>query len=222
MRLTYIGHSCFELELDGIVAYTDPFFSGEPGGKERLVDTSIMPAQVKECDLLFVSHEHYDHCDVAAIQEIVERTYAQVVAPKPALAKLTISERSKGDVREGDKFEIKGVGIEVLKAVHPQSTYPVGFKITKAGKSVYFAGDTYKYPTMNRISADVAIVPIGGSYTMDAFDAATACNEMQGLKYAVPMHYNTNEKIQQDPREFARDVKKAKVMIMEPGDTFDF
>ncbi|MFA6035755.1 MAG: MBL fold metallo-hydrolase [Candidatus Micrarchaeia archaeon] len=222
MRLTYIGHSCFQMDLDGITAYTDPFFSMEEGDRKRLVKPAVTPDRIRECDLLFISHEHFDHCEVASVQEIVERTYAQVVAPRPTLAKLTVSERSKVDVREGDKFEIKGVGIEVLKAVHPQSAYPVGFKITKGGKSVYFAGDTYKFPTMNRISADVAIVPIGGTYTMDAFDAASACNEMQGLKYAVPMHYNTHDRIQQDPREFERDVRKAKVVIMEPGDGFEF
>jgi L-ascorbate metabolism protein UlaG (beta-lactamase superfamily) len=222
MRITYIGHSCFRLDLDGIVALTDPFFAKEAGGRKRLIPPAITADKVRECDLIVLSHEHDPHCDVAAIQEIVERTYAQVVAPRPALARLTIGERSKVDVREGDKFEIKGIGIEVVKAVHPQSAYPVGFKVTKGGKSIYFAGDTYEYRDMNRISADVAIVPIGGSYTMDPFAAATACNEMQGLKYAIPMHYNTHDRILQDAAEFARDVKKAKVVVMKPGDGFDF
>jgi L-ascorbate metabolism protein UlaG (beta-lactamase superfamily) len=222
MKLTFIGHSSFLIDLDGIVALTDPFFAAEANGRKRLVPAAMTAAQIRECDLVFVSNENPENCEIASINEIVERTYAQVVAPRPVLAKLAVSDRSKVDVREGDKFEIKGVGIEVVKAIHPQSEYPVGFKITRGGKSIYFAGNTYEYRDMNRISADVALVPAGGSYTMDTFAAATACNEMQGLKFAIPMHYNTNERITQDISEFKRDVKKAKVVIMEPGQSFDF
>lgn len=222
MQLTFIGHSSFLMDLDGIVALTDPFFGSEANGRKRLLPAALASKDIRECDLIFVSNENPENCDVEAIKEIVERTYAQVVAPRPVLAKLAVSDRSKVDVREGDKFEIKGVGIEVVKAIHPQSEYPVGFKITKNGKSIYHAGNTYEYRDMHRISADVALVPAGGSYTMDTFAAATACNEIQGLKYAVPMHYNTTDRITQDISEFKRDVKKAKVMILEPGQSFDF
>ncbi|VVC04731.1 Beta-lactamase superfamily domain protein [Candidatus Burarchaeum australiense] len=221
MKLTYVGHSTFKIELGGLVILMDPFFSGDANGRPRKVAAALSPGQIRECDFIFISHEHTDHCDVAAIQEIVERTHAQVVAPRPVLAKLELSERRRVDVKEGDKFEIKGLNIDVIKAVHPQSTYPVGYKLSMGGQSVYFAGDTYEYRDMKDITADVAIVPIGGSYTMDTFAASTACNEMN-IKYAIPMHYNTHDRIEQFPEEFAKDVKKAKVVILEPGEDFEF
>ena len=221
MKLTYVGHSCFKVELGGLVIYTDPFFNNDAAGRPRLIPAAMAPGEIRECDFLFVTHEHADHCDVPAIQEIVERTHAQVVAPKPVLAKLGLSDRRKVDVKEGDRFEIKGLTIEVVKAVHPQSAYPVGFKLSKGGQSLYFAGDTYEYRDMKDITADIALLPIGGSYTMDTFAASTACNEMN-VKYAVPMHYNTHDRIMQDVSEFRRDVKKAKVIVMEPGDEFEF
>ncbi|RLG20098.1 hypothetical protein DRN67_00920 [Candidatus Micrarchaeota archaeon] len=220
MRLTYIGHSCFRIDIGGVVAYTDPFFGSEINGRPRLVAPAISSDEIKECDFIFITHEHSPHCDPDAVKEIVERTYAQVIAPRPALAKLNINEKQKVDVKEGDRFELKGIAVEVIRAVHPQSEYPVGFKISKGNESVYHAGDTYEYREMREISADVALVPIGGSYTMDPFAAAVACNEMN-IKYAVPMHYNTHERIKQYPDEFARDVKRAKVVLMQPGDEFE-
>jgi len=221
MRLTYIGHSCFKVEIGGLVVYTDPFFGSEVNGRPRLIAPAISSDEVKECDFILVSHEHEPHCDVEAIREIVDRTHAQVVAPRPALAKLNLSERRKVDVKEGDRFEIKGLTVEIIRAVHPQSAYPVGFKISKGGTSLYHAGDTYEYREMKDLSADVALVPIGGSYTMDPFAASTACNEMN-IKHAVPMHYNTHERIKQYPDEFSRDVKRAKVTVMEPGEELEF
>ena len=220
MRLTYIGHSCFKIEMEEVVIYTDPFFGNEVNGRPRLVAPAISSDEIKACDFIFISHEHEPHCDAEAVKEIVERTYAHVVAPKPALARLKINDKYKVDVKEGDKFEIKNLAVEVIRAVHPQSTYPVGFRISRGNESIYHAGDTYEYREMKGIVADVALVPIGGSYTMDPFAAATACNEMN-IKYAVPMHYNTHERIKQYADEFVRDVKRAKVVVMEPGDELE-
>lgn len=216
MRIQYIGHAGFRLELGGLVLFIDPFFGPEIAGRPVEVKCAWKPSDVKECDLIFITHEHSDHCDKQGVQEIVERTFAQVVAPKPALQMLSISERNKVDVHTGDAFELKGLGVEVVKAVHPQSAYPVGFIIKHGKESVYHAGDTYEFADMRDFAADVAMVPIGGSYTMDPFDAGKAVNEMKA-KYVIPMHYNTFEKIRQDAREFAGDVKRAKVLLMEVG-----
>jgi len=220
MRIQYIGHAGFRVELGGLVIFIDPLFSDEFGGRKLDVKPAWKPSDVKQCDLIFITHEHTDHCDKQGVQEIVERTFCQVVAPKPALQMLSISERNKVDVHLGDAFELKGLSVEAVKAVHPQSTYPVGFIIKHGKESLYHAGDTYEFADMMKFSADVAMVPIGGSFTMDPFDASKAVNEMKA-NYVIPMHYNTFDKIRQDPKEFASDVKHAKVLVMDVGQELD-
>ena len=139
------------------------------------------------------------------------------MAPKPSLAKLTLSDRFKIDVRSGDKFSMKGIDIQVIKAVHPQSQYPVGYIVKGDGLSVYHAGDTYSFSDMGMIKCDVALVPIGGGSMMDPFAANSAVKEMRP-KVAVPMCYNTNSRIQQDPAEFTSDLGGlTKGVALRPG-----
>jgi L-ascorbate metabolism protein UlaG (beta-lactamase superfamily) len=116
-----------------------------------------------------------------------------------------VSDRFKVDVKAGDRFSVKGVDIEVIKAVHPQSAYPVGYLVKGDGLAVYHAGETYSFMDMARIKCDVALVPIGGGSVMDPFAANSIVKEMRP-KVAVPFHYDTYEKIAQDPSEFVLDL----------------
>ncbi len=213
--IEFIGHSCFRIELGGMVLLTDPFFGSEANGKKRLIPSYCGPGDIREMDLIFISNEYEDHCDKDAIKEIVERTGATVVAPRPALAKLSIPDRNKVDVRTGDEFSLKQFDIKVVKALYPQSAYPVGYLLQKDGKRVYFAGDTYEFAEMVNIKCDVALLPIGGSYTMDPIGVLKAAWEIKP-KYVIPMHYNTFERIHQDLSDWSREVK-AKPIILKPG-----
>ena len=89
--------------------------------------------------------------------------------------------------------------------MHPQSQYPAGYVVKGDGIAVYHAGDTYSFTDMGRIKCDVALVPIGGGATMDPFAANSVVKDMRP-KVAVPMCYNTYERIEQDPQEFAADL----------------
>ena len=211
----FIGHSTFELQLGGSSMLIDPFYAMESRGRKRLVPPSGTPDEFSSLDLIFITHEHDSHCEPSTVERIVEFTGATVVAPKPALARIGVSERNKVDVRTGDEFTVKDVGIEVVKAIHPQSAYPVGFVIKKGGVSVYHAGDTYEYLEMNRIKADFALLPAGGAYTMDPVGASKAVWNIRP-KYVVPMHYNTYENICQDLTGWEKNVK-AKVLALKPG-----
>ncbi len=217
--IRYLGHASFQIQLDNIICLVDPCIADTMNGHSRTVPSALQPHAVRECDLIFLTHEHAPHCEPDTIKEIAERTFASVVAPKPALSLIDISERFKVDVRTGDKFTIKGLDIEVVKAVHPQSTYPVGYVMRSPKYSIYHAGDTYSYLDMGRIKCDVAILPIGGSYTMDPFAAANVCKEMRP-KYAIPMHYNTYEKITQEASEFTSALGEAtRGIVLRPGET---
>ncbi len=220
----YLGHSSFFIEIGDKKILTDPWFDKNPKQLERLVPPAAELSDFKNLDIILVSHEHFDHCSPYDINNLVEKTFAYVVAPEETLAKLNIPLRNKVSAFEGDKFDLRGVNIEVTKAVHPQSVHPVGFVVRYGGSSFYFAGDTYDFYEMTDISVDLAMIPIGGTYTMDPFAAIKALKQIR-CKYVVPMHYNTFKQIQVDLRDFERRAEKsvkAKVISLKPGESFSF
>jgi len=222
VSIKYLGHSCFMIEGGGRIIFTDPWLDPKPRNSQRLVPPAITSDRIRRADIVLVSHDHYDHCDAFDLGTIVNRTFAQVVAPPEALDKLDIPPRSKVSAREGDSFELLGIQIEVVEARHPQCSHPVGFIIRADGNSVYFAGDTYQFPAMNRINVDVAILPIGGNYTMDSLSALTALKQMRA-RMVVPMHYNTFKEIHASPEEFARRVRestKVEPVVLGLGEGF--
>ncbi len=217
----YMGHSSFELMLAGRRIIIDPFFGATFNGKARAVPSSGSVGHITKADFVLVTHEHPDHFEKDTVQDIVRRTGAQVVAPRNILSQLSVPENRKVDVRVGDRFSLYGVDIQVTPAVHPQSEYPVGYVVSAGGKSIYHAGDTYEFAKMIDIRADWALLPIGGSYTMDPFSAIKACEEIRP-KFAVPMHYNTNDSIKQMVTEFASAIENAgrtKPVVMRPGES---
>jgi L-ascorbate metabolism protein UlaG (beta-lactamase superfamily) len=214
--IRYFGHSSFEIVLGGVVMFLDPYFttSGRkfPSARKDAHD-------IKKCDLILITHEHFDHFEPETVVEIAERTWATVVAPRPVLRELKLPERQKMEVKAGDKFQVKGVEIEVMQAVHPQSACPVGYIIEKDGVRVYAAGDTYEFSGMMDIKCDWALLPIGGVYTMDVISAEKAAKEIK-CKHAVPTHYATFDRIAVDAKEFARGLEGSKVrpVVMKFGE----
>ncbi len=213
--IRYLGHSGFEISLRGAVILIDPFFG--TGLTDQIRITTLKPTLIKKADLILLTHEHKDHSDPNIIRELAERTAAIVIGPKQTIELIELNERQKVSVEVGDMFQIKGVDISVVKASHPQSRYPVGYIINDKVK-IYHAGDTYQFNEMLDINVDYALIPIGGSYTMDVIDAANA-TKLFRAKYIIPMHYNTFEKITQDVKDFARRVTRGKVIVMKPDDS---
>ncbi len=213
----YHGHSCFEIESSTHRLFIDIFTGKEVDGKERLLPNTLSPASVKAADVIFITQENEDHCDVAAVTEISDRTKAQVVAPQAALDKLKISDRFKVAVKAGDKFKVRGLDVEVVRAYHPQAKESVGYLFKLPGLTIYHAGDTYKYTEMATIKADLVMVPIGGSTTMDAFSASEVVKEIKP-RWAIPMHYDTHEKIRVDEMsEFTEGLGNVKPVVLRPG-----
>jgi L-ascorbate metabolism protein UlaG (beta-lactamase superfamily) len=118
------------------------------------------------------------------------------------------------------EITLRNLQIKALPAHHPNSFYPLGFLISYKGQSVYHAGDTALINSISEIDADVALLPIGGTYTMDCVDAIRAVKTMKP-KYAIPMHFDTFKMIQQDPKEFKQKIEKSvfktKPVILKPG-----
>lgn len=226
MRLTWLGHSAFLLEgKDRILV--DPFLTGNP-------KASTTPDKV-ECDIICVTHGHGDHLGDAL--DIARRTGAVVAS---IVEMSTYIERcGVGAVgfNMGGMVRIRDSSITMVPAHHSSSigapglefsaAMPVGM-IIESGRTVYHAGDTCVFGDMKLFAQmykpDVALLPIGGYYTMDPKQAAVAVSLIRP-KVAIPMHYGTWEPISTDPREFAKMAKKAspktKVVVLEPGQSTD-
>ncbi len=174
-QLTWFGHDAFRLVAGGKTIYFDPFkLSGAP------------PA----ADLICISHEHYDHCSPADV--------AKIAGPQTVI--LTESQAAKklsGEVRvlkPGERVTLGAVTVETVpayntnKKFHPQTNRWLGFVVTVAGVRIYHAGDTDLIPEMRQIKADIALLPVSGTYTMTAEEAAQAALMIQP-QVAIPMHY---------------------------------
>ncbi|NYZ74891.1 metal-dependent hydrolase [Candidatus Micrarchaeota archaeon] len=221
-NIRFLGHSSFEIQLGGRTILTDPWFERNPVETKRLVPPAANAESFRKVDLILISHEHYDHCSPSDVQTICSRTQAQVIAPEDALMNLAINPRLKMPVSPGDSFSVLGLDLEVIAAKHPQSTNPVGFIVSNGSKRIYFAGDTYESSEMTRIACDLAMIPIGGTYTMDVLGAVKALKLMRA-KFVVPMHYNTFARIEVDTRDFEKRVAEgthSKPVVLDPGEGF--
>lgn len=180
--------------------------------------------RIRSADLIFVTHEHFDHCDHYDIERIVDRTNAFVVGPIEALSLIESRSQNKMPVNEDDIFSARGVDIEVVEARHPQSTHPVGFVVRCDGKSIYFAGDTYEFIAMREIEVDTAVLPISGGYAMDSIGAANSLKKLTA-KYAVPCQFGTFPGITSDARLFrglVSESKKSEPVVLQVGEGFEF
>ncbi len=175
-KLTWLGHATFKIKGEKCVIYIDPWKL--KGGEE--------PA-----DIILVGHSHYDHLSVSDIEKISKPSTTIVTVPD-------CTHKLKGNikvVKPGDTLTVGDVEIEAVpayninKTFHPRVNNWVGFIITVEGERLYYASDTDVTPEMNNIKdIDVALFPVGGTYTMDGKEAAKAADIIKP-KIAVPYHY---------------------------------
>ncbi|MBI2445466.1 metal-dependent hydrolase [Candidatus Micrarchaeota archaeon] len=220
MELTFLGHSGFFAKLGSKKFLFDPWFGSD---NQRLIPATATPSQFRQVDAIFVSHEHFDHCDGKALADIVGRTLAHVIGPAEALDLIPVAERLKMRVKVGERFTVNGYEVTVVQAQHPKSAYPVGFVVRCGGQKLYHAGDTYDFYGLTGIDADVGLLPIGGTYTMDLFAAITALKRLR-LKHVIPMHYGTFKQIEADVGDFAKRVKtssRTQCHVLQPGQSIE-
>jgi L-ascorbate metabolism protein UlaG (beta-lactamase superfamily) len=218
VRLTWLGHAAFQLEGAGKVVLIDPWITGNPRSPLK------SPADIARADVVCVSHEHSDHGFEDAV-EICRRTGAIFVS----FFDLAQKAQARGVSTVGGNVGgtvpvVEGVRVSFTLAFHAVPV--VGFVVHVDGVNIYHAGDTCLFSDMRLIGEkfplDVALLHIGGYFTMDPADAARAV-ELLHPKVAIPIHYGTFPLIDQDPREFVRLVgDRARVVILQPGQTFEY
>lgn len=210
MKLKWLGHASWKIKTGEKTIYVDPY-QGDYDEK---------------ADLILATHSHSDHCDPGKIKQIMVEGVV-IVAPADCAAKIGSPVRS---LVSGEEASFNGVSVEAVEAYnfkrfrfpgvpfHPKGL-GVGYLIKAEGKTVYHAGDTDFIPEMKQLeNIDLALLPSGGTYTMDndeAVDAAVAIHP----KIVVPMHiWDT------DPGEFKSKIESEsdiRVVVLRAGDTID-
>ena len=194
MKVTYLGHSCFLVDLDGTKILFDPFITSNPIVNEIDIDKI-------ETDFILISHGHEDH--IADVESIAKRTGAKVISNFEVVSWFGSKgiENSHplnhgGNIKLTEKISAKFVNA-VHSSVLPDGTYggnPGGWVVKSANKSFYYSGDTALTYDMKLLAEfnklDFAFLCIGDNFTMGIEDSAIAA-DFVGVKDVIGMHYDS-------------------------------
>jgi len=217
MQLTWLGHACVILK----------------GSKKILIDPFIEGGSVLDTtpDLVAVTHGHGDH--MGETVALAKKTIAITEIAKYLKSKDLPVE----GMNIGGTITVDGVSFTMTPAAHSSwieeagtgccGTTAAGFVISMDGITVYHAGDTGLFSDMKLIGdlyhPDVALLPIGGRYTMGTAEAMMAA-QFIGANQVIPIHYNTWDKIAADPHSFKRALEKTtdiRVTVLQPGESIE-
>ena len=221
MDIRFLGHAAFALEHDGTTVLIDPYLTGNP--------RAAASADEVAADTILLTHGHGDHYgDTVAI---AKRTGATVVAITEIAGEIGEEGVDVVDCNLGGTAEFDWGSARLTPAWHTSTTpkgtvsTPAGMVIEFADKHIYHLGDTALFSDLalakRRGRLDVALMCIGGHYTMDRFDAVVAA-ELVGADQIIPCHYNTFPPIETDAQAFKSDVQNAgfaEVIVLDPGQT---
>ncbi|HUL40047.1 MAG TPA: MBL fold metallo-hydrolase [Methanomassiliicoccales archaeon] len=214
MEVIYHGHSWFEVSADGKDVHFDPL----PDRFRRRMGIEHKPSLDRKADLVAITHSHRDHWDRRIISELMGDGTGLIAPMKAAKAYGTCAKV----IAEGQVMEVDGMSIKAVPAYNIGRPFHlrgrgVGYLLTIGGKTIYHAGDTDDIPEMSSLGkVDLALLPIGGTFTMDAEGAARSARRLSP-KVVVPMHYR-----RRDPSELKRLLASdagIRVEVMRPGDT---
>lgn len=176
--IDWLGHASFRIRGSRTI-YIDPFELG-PGPHER-------------ADLVLVTHPHHDHCSPSDLARLPGIDDAEIVTVADAARKIG---RPCRVLAPGETTTVKGVDVTAVAAYnlkkphHARANGWAGFLLRANGRSIYHAGDTDRVPEMTGVRCTVALLPVGGKYTMDAEEAARAAGDIQA-GITVPMHFGS-------------------------------
>lgn len=205
VNIEWLGHATFKISDDKITVYFDPF---------------ILPPNPKKADLIIISHDHFDHCDPKKV-DIIKKPDTTVITNESSAKKLSGNVKI---MKPGDIVKEKNVTIQAFpsynigKHFHPKGI-GLGFVIEIGGVRIYHAGDTDFIPEMSKIKTDIALLPIGGTYTMNEEEAAKAVLTIKP-KIAIPMHFGFINGTEGNPNLFKEKIQEQNpninVIILNP------
>ncbi len=199
-RITVNGQNSIRIESDLGVIYVDPF---------------RIPKATKDAAFIFITHDHYDHFSPEDIAMVAGKN-TLLILPEKMKGKATevahLVEETVS-VKPGEQQMIRGLEVEtvaaynLMKPFHPKGAGWVGYIFNINGERIYVAGDTDATAEAKAVKCDIAIIPIGGTYTMDPKQAADYVNTV-APKIAIPVHYGSIVGSPQDGDTFAGLVKE--------------
>lgn len=226
-KITWHGHANFQITTADCSILIDPFFTGNATAK-------VSWEEIAPPDLVLVTHLHGDHAgDAVSICKKFNARLGTVVGIAEVFKQRGLPQEQ---IVNGIGFNIggtvreKGVAVTMTEATHTtEAGTPTGFILTlENGKVIYHAGDTGIFSTMELwgqlYPIDLALLPAGGVFTMDARQAAMAARLLRA-KAAAPMHWGTFPVLEQTSETFRKELEKTapdcKFIKAEPGQTFE-
>lgn len=223
-KITYYGHATLGIQTGKYRLIVDPYFKGNPVCQTRLEEI--------QADYLLVTHGHGDH--LGDTVELSKRTGAQVVSNTEVgdwLEKLGVKTKP---MQVGGSWHFPFGHLRMTFALHSSSLpdgscggLAGGFILTTLeNEKIYLAGDTGLFGDMALIGEEglhLAVLPIGGLYTMDPPDALRAVKLLQP-RFVIPIHYNSVKSLQQDGHQWQQQVEQetgTKVVILKPGEVYE-
>ncbi|RMF55141.1 MBL fold metallo-hydrolase [Candidatus Woesearchaeota archaeon] len=206
INLTWLGHDSFKIR-NGKTIYIDPY---------------QLSSDAEKADIIFITHEHFDHCSVEDLK-LISTPETIIIAPPDCQNKMSkIDCKDIMTVEPGQTFRIGEIEVTTVpayntnKKFHPKENNWLGYVINIGGTRIYHAGDTDKIPEMNELKdIDIALLPVSGTYVMTASEAAEAANVINP-KLAIPMHYNSIVGSEADAQKF-KELCDCEVKILEEG-----
>jgi L-ascorbate metabolism protein UlaG (beta-lactamase superfamily) len=219
MEVRFLGHACFELVDGDARVLIDPFLTGNP--------KAAISADDVTATTILLTHGHGDHFGDTV--SIAKRTGAPVVAIVEIGRELEGEGVDVFDPNLGGTVRFDWGWVKLVPAWHTSTTpkgtanTPAGLLINFKDTVVYHLGDTCVFSDLQLVGKrhpiDIALMCIGGHYTMDRVDAVDAA-ELVGAKTVIPCHYNTFPPIETDAQAFKSDVESAtqsNVVVLDPG-----
>ncbi len=211
-KIEVFTQSSIRIKSDVGTIYLDPFKIKE---------------ETHDADYVLITHSHYDHFSVEDIRKVIKESTI-LVSPESMIDDAMELEREVKEVvgvKPGVYREISGLELETIpayntiKPFHPRRAEWVGYILLLEGKRVYIAGDTGATKEAKKVKCDIALVPIGGTYTLDAKRAADLINTIRP-EYAIPTHYGSVVGKKTDGQTFAGLVKSP-VKVVEKIQYFE-
>ena len=195
LDIQWLGHATVKIK-GKVIIYIDPY---------QIEDQ-------EKADIILITHGHHDHCSLADIRKIVKPGTQIFFTPDCQSALNSVEDAEFTLVLPNNEYSVGRVTIKTIpaynidKQFHPKENEWVGYIVQMEGKTIYHAGDTDFIPEMENLEVDVAFLPVGGTYTMDAKEAAAAASKIKAKKF-IPMHYGSIIGTKDDAEKFLELIK---------------
>lgn len=201
IEITWLGHASVMVKTTKHTVYIDPW---------------KVSRTLPEADIILLTHDHYDHYSEDDI-DFLAKNNTRVIAP---MATDIITDI----IKPGESLDIDDVSIEAIPAYninkdfHPRKNNWVGYILEIQGKKIYHTGDTDQIPEMKGLAVDVALIPVGGTYTMTAEDACNALADIRA-EHVIPIHFGDIVGSRKDAEKLS-EISTNDIHILNPGESF--